>query len=132
MRFSTLSAAVLTLAFAANGQSALPISVGVPENCEVSFSPVTVTPPQSDLQSEAFESCNNGDGFVVRAYHRPLLPGESVKLVYASAASHLTGDSFTDITIRSGAKYGEQPVLIQVSELQSDLSLTLAAEPVTY
>ncbi|MGB3626962.1 MAG: hypothetical protein WA989_14110 [Henriciella sp.] len=131
MRLLAVTLFSLVCAEVAVGQGTLNVGATVRESCEVDFTPVTIAQIDDSVSTTAFENCNNGNGFVVRAHHRPLEPGETAQLIYANEVVDLSNGSQTDVIVRTGAKFGEQKVALEAIGLQADLNITLAAAPLS-
>ena len=122
-----IAAAAFPTAAHANGAASagVPISLIVPEICQIEASTLTVDASGDSASGTVFEMCNSGRGFRVLASHRPLVSGEQVQISYAGEIRQLDSSGMSDIAYRSGPTFGEVPVTIQTNGLTGTLAISL-------
>ena len=124
----TLAAIGLTacpsVAFGQTASGGIPISVSVPEVCQIEALNL-VGNSSGFVSGTAFELCNSGRGFRVMATHRSLENGERVTINYAGMTQELDSSGVSDVAERSSPIVGPVPVSIQSTGLVQGLAISL-------
>ncbi|PWG02219.1 hypothetical protein [Sphingosinicella humi] len=123
-----LAASALPAAAQAEGGRAsggVPISVTVPEVCQIEASAISVDATTGLASGTVFEMCNSGRGFRVVASYRALEEGEQVRIYYAGETRQLDPSGISAVAYRAGPVADSVPVSVQSTGLVQDLAISL-------
>lgn len=105
--------------------SSFRVATVVPEFCQLATQDLTVSDENGILHGRVLEMCNGSSSYRIVAVHRELAEHERVTFQFANVEKSLQANGLSEITTRTGARYGERDVNVRYNSLRSPLKITL-------
>lgn len=119
------AAALSTAAHAKPASSSFRVAAVVPEFCQIAASDLNISEESGMLHGQVFEMCNGSSGYRIVAVHRELDQAENVDFEFAGVQKPLQANGWSEISSRTGARFGVRDVNVKYESLRAPLAITL-------